>query len=140
MEDSVSWVRRSSNRGCHYCIPILLIEISISCPIHVHNYEYCIHGCSYFAYTLWFIYARVGLTLRYIACLFCLLLMRANCEYKCVEKLNGDLHQPSVIRYASYPLVLDAFISLAYWNGLVYGVTQSVLVHPKPHEVSLRNR
>ena len=57
-----------------------------------------------------------------------------------LEKLNGDVHQPSRIRYASYPLVLDVFISLAYWNGLFYGVTQSVLVHPKPHEVSLRNR
>ena len=26
----------------------LLIEIPISCPIHVHKYEYCIHGCIYF--------------------------------------------------------------------------------------------
>ena len=25
----------------------LLIEISISYPIHVHNYEYFVHGCSY---------------------------------------------------------------------------------------------
>ena len=33
-----------------------------------------------------------------------------------------------------------SFISLAYWNGLIYGVIQSVLVHPNPWEVSLRNR
>ena len=36
-----------------------------------------------------------------------------------LEKLNGDLYQQSKIRYTSYPLVLDAFISLAYWNGLI---------------------
>ena len=48
------------------------------------------------------------------------------------EKLNEDLNQPFEIRYASYPLMLDAFISLAYWNGLIYGVIQSVVVHPKP--------
>ena len=49
-----------------------------------------------------------------------------------LEKLNRDLHQPSEIRYASYPLLLDAFISLAYWNGLIFGVIQSVVVHPNP--------
>ena len=49
-----------------------------------------------------------------------------------LEKLNGDLHQSSGIRYASYPLVLDVFISLAYWNGLVSGVILSIVVHPKP--------
>ena len=47
VEDSVSPVRRSADRVCHYCISILLIEISISCPIHVHKYEYCNHGCIY---------------------------------------------------------------------------------------------
>ena len=49
-----------------------------------------------------------------------------------LEKLNGDLHQLSIIRYASYPLVLDVFISLVYWNGLISGVIQYVVVHPKP--------
>ena len=48
VEDSVSLVWRSSDIVCHYCISALLIEISISCPIHVHKYEYCIHGCIYF--------------------------------------------------------------------------------------------
>ena len=51
-----------------------------------------------------------------------------------------DLHQPFGIRYASYPLVLDVFISLAYWKGLIYGVIQYVVVHPKPQEVSLHNK
>ena len=46
-KDLISWVRRSGDRGCHYCISILLIEISISCPIHVRKYEYCIHGYVY---------------------------------------------------------------------------------------------
>ena len=32
VEDSVSLVRRSADRVCHYCISVLLIEISISCP------------------------------------------------------------------------------------------------------------
>ena len=58
-----------------------------------------------------------------------------------LENINGDLHQPSRIRYASYTLVLDVFIALAYWRkGLIYGVIQSVVVHPKPKEFSLRNR
>ena len=46
-----------------------------------------------------------------------------------LEKFNGDLHQPFGISYASYPLVLDVFISLAYWNGLIYGVIQYVVVY-----------
>ena len=45
VEDLVSPIRRSVDRVCHYCISVLLIEISISYPIHVHKYEYCIHGC-----------------------------------------------------------------------------------------------
>ena len=49
-----------------------------------------------------------------------------------LEKLNKDLHQPSRIRYDSYPLVLDVFIALAYWKGLFSGVIQSVVVHPNP--------
>ena len=36
VEDSVSPVHRSVDRVCHYCIFDLLIEISISYPIHVH--------------------------------------------------------------------------------------------------------
>ena len=49
-----------------------------------------------------------------------------------LEKLNKDLHQPSKIRYDSYPLVLDVFIALAYWKVLISGVIQSVVVNPKP--------
>ena len=53
VEDFVSQVRRSVGWGCHYCIYVLLIEISISCPIHVHKYEYCIHRCIYFLIHDW---------------------------------------------------------------------------------------
>ena len=63
VEDSISLVWRISDIVCHYCIFVLLIEISISCPIHVHKYEYCIDGCIYFLIHYGFIYARVGLTL-----------------------------------------------------------------------------
>ena len=57
-----------------------------------------------------------------------------------LEKLNEDLHQPSGIRHASYHLVLDGYISLAYWNRLISGVIQFVVVHPKPYKFSLRNK
>ena len=49
-----------------------------------------------------------------------------------LENLNGDLHRPYGIRYASYPLVSDVFFSLAYWNLLISDVIQSVVVYPKP--------
>ena len=54
-----------------------------------------------------------------------------------LEKLNRDLHQPSGIRYDSYPLVLDVFIYLEYWNGLIYRVIKSIVVFPNQQEVSL---
>ena len=57
-----------------------------------------------------------------------------------LEKLNGYLHQSSGIRYASYHLMFDVFISLTYWNGLISGVTQFVVFCPKPYEVSLCNK
>ena len=47
-----------------------------------------------------------------------------------LENLNRDLHQPSGIRYDSYPLVFDVFINLAYWLGLISSVIQSVVVPP----------
>ena len=34
----------------------LLIEISISCPIHMRKYEYCIHGCFIFLYMIDYIW------------------------------------------------------------------------------------
>ena len=39
-----------------------------------------------FLYMIELIYATVGLTLLYIECLSCLLLLRVNCEYKLVGK------------------------------------------------------
>ena len=51
-----------------------------------------------------------------------------------VEKLNGDLLQPSGIRCVQYPLVLALFISIAYGNGLISGVILFVVVYPNPYE------
>ena len=50
-----------------------------------------------------------------------------------VEKLNGDLLQPSRIRYVLHHLVLALFVSTIYGNGLIFGVIMSIVVHPKPN-------
>ena len=132
VEDSIFPVRRSAEIFCHYSIFVLLIEISFSYLIHVHNYEYCIHGCSYFAYTWWFIYVRVGLTLWYTACLSCLLLLRANCEYKRVGKAQWG--STSIVRNKVWFISLSvrcvylSFIleRIYFWFHVVYCGT------PKP--------
>ena len=75
------------------------------------------------AYTLLNIYARVGLTHNYRACLFCLLLLRANCYCKReLEKLNEDLLQPSRTRYDSVSLSVRCLVSLSYWEILISSV------------------
>ena len=63
-----------------------------------------------------------------------------NCECNCVGKSQHGSMSTFGIMYASYPLVLDAFIPLAYWNGLVSGVIRSVVVWPKTYEISHCNR
>ena len=71
------------------------------------------------AYTLLIIYARVGLTPLYsmlvlfVDCWEGKLLTKAG-----LEKLKGDLHQPSKIRYVSISFSVICFISLAYWEGI----------------------
>ena len=53
VEESVSLFQRGADRVCHCYLCLLLIEISISRPLHVYDYEYFIHGCSYiFLYML----------------------------------------------------------------------------------------
>ena len=37
-----------------------------------------------------------------------------------LEKLNGDLHQPSGIRYVSISFSVRYFISIAYWEGIYF--------------------
>ena len=86
------------------------------------------------------IYARVGLTQLYIVCLSCLLNVEIeNYLYKREWKnLNGDLHQPSRIRYVSRSFSVRCLVSLAYRKGLISGVKLSVVV-PQAIGISLDN-
>ena len=56
-----------------------------------------------------------------------------------VGKLNGDLHQPSGIRYESRSFGVRYLVSLAYRKGLISRVKLSVVV-PQAIGISLRNR
>ena len=53
--------------------------------------------------------------------------------------LNGDQHQPSGIRYLSRSFSVRCLVSLAYREGLIFGVKLSVVV-PQAIGISLRNR
>ena len=55
------------------------------------------------------------------------------------RKFNGDLHQPSGIRYESRSFSVSCLISLAYRKGLISGVKLSVVV-PQAIGISLHNR
>ena len=55
-----------------------------------------------------------------------------------VEKLNGDLHQPSGIRYKSRSFSVRFFVYLTYREGLISEVNLSVVV-PQSIGISLRN-
>ena len=86
------------------------------------------------------IYARVGLTPSYR-----MLILFAECwENKLlilerVENINGDLHQPSGIRYVSRSFSVRCLVSLAYRKWLIFGVNLSVVV-PQAIGIYLRNR
>ena len=56
-----------------------------------------------------------------------------------VGKLNGDLLQPSEIRYEVWSFSVRYLICLAYWKGLISRVKLSVVV-PKAIGISLHNR
>ena len=45
-----------------------------------------------------------------------------------MKKLNGELHQPSGIRYVSRSFSVRCLVSIAYRKGLVFAVTLSVVV------------
>ena len=55
-----------------------------------------------------------------------------------LEKLNGDLHQSSEIRYVSRSFSVRCLVSLAYRKGLIFRVELSVVV-PQAIGISLRN-
>ena len=89
---------------------------------HLHLNNYSIRS-----YYQQIIYARVGLTQLYIACLSCLLNVEvANYLYK--REWNGDLHQPSGIRYVSRSFSVRCLVSLAYQKGFIFAVTLSIVV------------
>ena len=54
-------------------------------------------------------------------------------------KLNGDLLQPSGIRYEVWSFSVRHLISIVYWKWLISGVKLSVVV-PQAIGISLRNR
>ena len=56
-----------------------------------------------------------------------------------VEKLNGDLHQTSGIRYISRSFSARYLVSLAYRKGLISMVTLSIVL-PQAIGSFLRNR
>ena len=56
-----------------------------------------------------------------------------------MEKINGDLHQPSVIRYKSRSFSVRYLVSLAYRKGLISAVTLSIVV-PQAIGIFLHNR
>ena len=56
-----------------------------------------------------------------------------------LEKLNGDLHQPSGIRYESRSFSVICLVSLTYKEGLISGVKLSIVV-PQAIGISLHNR
>ena len=103
--------------------------------------EYCIHWIMSNAFTLLIIYARIDLTPWYIECLYFLRVVEEVIyQFKLkIGKFNGDLLQPSGIRYEVWSFSVRHLISIAYWKGLIYGVELYVVV-PQAIGISLRNR
>ena len=92
------------------------------------------------AYILLIIYARVDLTPIYsmLVVFTCCWGSDSSIQAK-VGKLNGDILQPSGIRYEVWSFSVRYFISLAYWKGLISGVKLFVVV-PQAIAISLHNR
>ena len=90
------------------------------------------------AYTLLIIYARVDLTPIYsmLVLFTCCWGSDLSIQAK-AGKLNGDLLQPSGIRYEVWSFSVRYLISIAYWKGLISGVKLSVVV-PQAIGISLR--
>ena len=102
--------------------------------------EYFIHWIMSNAYKLLIICAIIDLTPWYIECLYCLLVVEEVIDqFKLnIGKLNGDLLQPSRIRYEVWSFSVRHFISIAYWEILISGVKLPVVV-PQAIGISLRN-
>ena len=93
------------------------------------------------AYMLLIIYARVGLTQLFIACLSCLLnVERENYQYKREWKSSTGIYvNRKGIRYVSRSFSVRCLVSLPYGKGLISTVTLSVVV-PQAIAISLRNK
>ena len=100
----------------------ILMEISFLVQWCV--FDYCIHWNMSNSFTLLIIYTRIDLTPWYIVCLYCLLVVEEVLyQFKMkIGKLNGDLLQPSGIRYEVWSFSVRHFISIAYWERLIFGV------------------
>ena len=57
-----------------------------------------------------------------------------------MEKLNGDLPQPSEIRYVLRSFSVTCFISLAYWEGIDFCGYSVCCGTPQAIGIFLRNR
>ena len=92
------------------------------------------------AYTLLIIYARVNLTPIYSMIVLFTCCWGSDLSIQAeVGKLNGDLLQPSGIRYEVWSFSVRYLISITYWKGLIYGVKLSLVV-PQAIGISLHNR
>ena len=92
------------------------------------------------AFTLLIMYARIDPTPWNIVFLYCLLIVEEVLhQFKLkIGKLNGDLLQPSGIRYDVWSFSVRHFISIAYRERLISGVKLSVVVF-QAIGISLRN-
>ena len=91
-------------------------------------------------YTLLIIYARIDLTSIYSMLVLFTCCWGSNLSIQAeVGKLNGDLLQPSGIRYEVWSFSVRHLISISYWKGLIYGVKLSIVVS-QAIGFSLRNR
>ena len=119
----------------------ILIEIYF--PVQWCVFDWIFYPWEYVKcfYIIDYIYARIDLTPWYIVCLYCLLVVEEVLyQFKMkIGKLNGDLLQPSEIRYEVWSFSVRHLLSIAYWKILISGVKMFVVV-PQAIGISLRNR
>ena len=79
------------------------------------------------AYTLLIIYTRVDITPIYSMLVLFTCCLGSNSSIQAeIGKLNGDLLQPSRIKYEVWSCSVRYLISIAYWKGLISRVANSI--------------